>query len=56
MSNLKMPNNGGIRPNTSQYFLFIGVLPSVMATGNTLDESTTKLQQTADDIATWARK
>jgi hypothetical protein len=29
---------------------------AIMATGNTLDESTTKLQQAADDIATWARK
>jgi hypothetical protein len=27
-----------------------------MATGNTLDESTTKLQRAADDIATWIRK
>jgi hypothetical protein len=27
-----------------------------MATGNTLHEPTTKLQQAADDIATWARK
>jgi hypothetical protein len=26
-----------------------------MATGNTLDESTTKMQQAADDIATWTR-
>jgi hypothetical protein len=27
-----------------------------MATGSTLDESTTKLQRAADDIATWTRK
>jgi hypothetical protein len=27
-----------------------------MATGNTLDESTTKLQRAADDITIWTRK
>jgi hypothetical protein len=27
-----------------------------MATGNTLNESTTKLQRAADDIAIWTRK
>jgi hypothetical protein len=27
---------------------------AIMVTGNTLHESTTKLQQAADDIATWA--
>jgi hypothetical protein len=29
---------------------------TIMATGNTLDESTTKLQRATDDTATWARK
>jgi hypothetical protein len=29
---------------------------AVVATGNTLDESTTKLQRADDDIATWTRK
>jgi hypothetical protein len=28
----------------------------IMATGNTLDGSTTKLQRATDDIATWTRK
>jgi hypothetical protein len=29
---------------------------AIMATGNTLDEPTTKLQRAADDIVTWTRK
>jgi hypothetical protein len=29
---------------------------AIMATGNTLDDSTTKLQRAADDIATWICK
>jgi hypothetical protein len=52
------------------YLLYISDLPetfnctiatfaddtAIMATGNTLDESTTKMQQAADDTATWTGK
>jgi hypothetical protein len=52
------------------YLLYINDLPqklnftivtfaddtAAMATGNTLDESTSKLQRAADNIATWTRK